>query len=527
MPFAKTVRGKFSERRRARDFNNWIEGVFSECRVFDRDPLWVTDALLFDGAIAKVIDEDDEVTVDRVFPWEIAVDPQEARYGSPRTLYQRHYIDRMVLWEDFRGDRGKRDARREIEDATRATGEDMFSKDGASDMLAVTEAWHLASGQNSMYCLYVMCLDNATLTERPWEGGFPFAFLHRKMPVAGFWSPGLMKRLIPGQLEHDELSRKLQESHSIMGVPRLIIPRQANVKKAHLDDEIGSAVEFDGPQAPTEWNAMPAHPQTYQHRETVAAEMLQFSGVSAMSAQSEKPAGITAARGALQVLDDVESIRMGPFNRNRDAFYVKLAELILDTARDIATRNGGYVVTNRGKRNVTQIDLAKVEIGKDKGVVEVWPSSLLAKKPAAKIQQLEDWLKLGAIDVDRFRQLSEIPDLESEADYDAAPQDCADQAIERALEGKTVAVEPFHPHELIFARGVLAYDHELSEGADPDELGPLRSLITDCQAAIDAKAAKAAAVAPPPPVAPGAPPPPMPGAPPPNPGAPAPMTQAA
>lgn len=519
VPFAKTVRGKFSARRRARDFNNWIEGVFSECGVFDNDPLWVTSALLFDAGVAKVLDEDDKVTVEFVFPWDIAVDPFEARHGKPRTLYQVHYVDRRVLWEDFRGDRGKRDARREIEQATRAYPDDgTRTPTVANDMLRVVEAWHLASSDAANDGRYVMCLDNATLVEREWKGRFPFAFLHRKRPIAGMWSPGLMRRLIAPQKEHDTLSTKLQESHDVIGVPRLLVPRDAKIEKAHIDDVPGTLIEYDGPQPPTDWNALPAHPTTYEYRTQVAEEMLQFSGVSAMSAQSEKPAGITAAR-ALQVLDDVESIRNGPFNRNRDKFYVEIAELVLDTARDIVERNGKYVVPHRGKRNVTYVDLAKVDIGKDTAVVEIWPSNLLAKTPAAKEQQLEDWLKMGAIDIDRFRQLSEIPDIESEADYAVAPQDAADRTIEQALEGRTVVVEPFHPHELIFQRGVLAYDHELAEGADPNELDALRSLLADCQAQIAKKAPP-----PPPPgaVPPGAPPP-MPGAPPPPiPGAPAP-----
>jgi hypothetical protein len=68
--------------------------------------------------------------------------------------------------------------------------------------------------------------------------------------------------------------------------------------------------------------------------------------------------------------------------------------------------------------------------------MKVYPTSQLATAPAQRIDQLQDLLDRGAIDMPTFRQLLDFPDLESEMTRLNAGRELAEKLIERFLDAE-------------------------------------------------------------------------------------------
>jgi len=489
IPMAVTRKATWEQRERAKKFNQFIEGLFDSAGVYDVDPKLVTDTLIFGTGVAKIFVEDGKVQYDRVFCWELMVDDSEARYGKPRSLYQRHYIDRLVLKEMYSDDK---EACRAIDNVVYSgDGDEMIASDTTSDMVVVIEAWHLPSGCKAKDGRYCRIIAGHTLDDEPYDSNqFPFVLMYEKPPVAGIWGRALMTRILPAQKEFDRLNIKIQDAHAVMGVPRLLVQRGSNVVRAHLDDQMASIVEYDGPNPPQEWNAQPISADTYSYRNQLAEDMLRYSPTNEMSAQGQVPAGLSQASGkALQVFNDSESERMAVFWKERERFYVEVAKLMLAAAREIANDDPDYVVRAKSKKSLELIRFGDIDIADDEYVLDIWPTNLLEKTPGARYAQLSEMRNRGDITPAQFRQLSEMPDLESENDLDTAPEQIVDMVIGLILtDGKSVTVEPFDNHALIIERGSKAYAMARKYDVDEDKKELLRRYIEDAQAYIDTAA---------------------------------------
>lgn len=510
LPMVVTEGASWKERRVAKEANKFIEGIFEECGVFKNDPIWCIEALLFGTGVRKVVEtQDGRVRLDKTFQWELSVDESEARYGEPRSLYQRHYIDRVVLLEMYKGNKRAQDLI--LRAVHQKEDDDIFRFDTTSDMVIVGEAWHKKSGPEAKDGRYVRFIKGGTLTdevEEQWDDDdYPFVFLYTQAPVTGIWGKAVMSRLVSPQREFDKVTRKLQDCHDIMGVPRLLIPRGAMVHKTQIDDEISGCLEFDGPAPPTEWNAQPAHPDTYKWWDAIPDNMLRFLGVSEMSSEGNIPRGMEGASGkAIEMMGDTESERLSVMWQCRENAYVELAEKMLFKVKDISERDGGYTIRASDGKALSTIDYKDIDIDTDKRKIMVFPTNLLSKTPSARYAELSVMRDRGDIDTATFQRLSGVLDLESESQLTTSFQEIVDKNIDAILsDGMAITVEPFDPFETILDRGVKAYNLARLQGAEPDRLDMLREYIEGAQA----RMAQMSLPPPMPPGGPGGPPPPI------------------
>lgn len=518
LPVAMTDGGTFEEQRRAKRFNQFIEGMFYESGIYDLDMLMIYDALLFDAACWHLYEEDDRIRAARVPSIEISVDESEARYGAPRSWYRTRRMDRMQLLEQYKD--ADESIRKAILNVTNdRIDDDVFYQDMASDMILFQEAWHLPSGPDADDGKYVRWVKGCTLENEPYDLDIPlFVMMSDKPPIAGIWNRPLMSRLIPAQREFDKMNQRIQACVDMVGVPRIVVSNGANIRKASIGDEYGSVLETDDINGIRDWNAEPLHQQVFNYRNQLPMDMLRFSGISEMSASSQVPRGITAAR-ALETLNEAESERLTPFWNMRDRAYIQLAYLGLEIARKIADRNPEYsVLAPNGRRGVRRVKFADVDISKDKYVIQVFTTSLLAKSPSARYEQLTEMRMNGDISPRQYKRELGNPDIDAELSLESAPDELVDLQIQQILEeGKTITVEPSDPHDLIVQRGMLWLSRAKVDEVDPERW---ENLLRYVQAAQGYQARASAPVQ-------GGPPPPQPGIPPQGPEAGSPNLQGA
>jgi len=177
-------------------------------------------------------------------------------------------------------------------------------------------------------------------------------------------------------------------------------------------------------------------------------------GVSSLSAQSQLPAGLKNASGkALQVYDDFESERLVNYHDADERVIVEVAELIVLLARDLVKVDPEYKVKIRSKKALESVKWAEALLDEEDFVLTVFPVSMLAKTPAAKFQQLQEMLNAGAINIEQFKRLFEMPDLESENELDTADVDILDKMLAQIVyEGKNVQPEPFDNLQMAIGR---------------------------------------------------------------------------
>lgn len=480
VPMALTTGGTFKERQRAKNFNRFISGLFMECGVFDKDYTWTTDIFVGDCAIAKVVEKDERVVVERCDPTRIWWDPEEAHLTHGVTVVvEDHFIDRfqlLALVDEWDAE-GKLicslDEAKELILAIQSDQQQSgyFRKQNQHDVIMLREAWHAKSTRKSDDGGHVISLPGKIdLVAEPYEyTKIPHIFMSRKMPMFGLTSPGLMAGIAAGQKEHDRVTERIRIGQDC-APPRLII-RKGTVNPAQLDDIPGTILEAEDPSTDVQqFNAQPVHPDIYSYRKDIVSDMQLTASVPEMSMNGRPPDGVTAAK-ALATLDDTVAEKLSQPLRCRERFHVAIGDRCLEMVSTIAKRHRGkYVVYADNGKMLEKMNWKDVSIPLGSYRLKCFPTNFLSQTPSVRYERLSEMHSNGEISELEFRSLSEIPDLESDNDLETAPQDIVDMCIDAILsDGKQFVCEAFDDHALVVQRGMKAYNMSRVQAPSPEE----------------------------------------------------------
>lgn len=497
-PTFLTSAGDYDQQKRAKQLEKFIEGQFYEAQLYDLGPDIFRDACIFGTGVLKIYATEGDIEVERVFPWEIIVDDGEAQYGTPRCLYQRKYVDRLVLAELYPEQADK------IKDASCDTEDYEIGRDVTADQVLVTEAWHLPSGPKAKDGRHVIAIENATLLDEKYtDSYFPFVFLRWSKAPAGFWGVGLAEELTGIQLEINKLLREIQQAHHLLGKAHWMVDNASKIISAHLDNDVGSIIRYSGGLAPQVYTPQAVSADVYQHLWNLYEKAYEITGISPLSAQSQKPAGLNSGK-AMQVYDDIETERFMIVGREYEKFFMDAAKQIIDRARDLA-KGSGFTVKARAKQFIEKIDWKDVDLKEDEYAMQVFPTSALADEPAQRMAQVQELANAGWIDPGDAKRLLDFPDLQQESNFANASYDLTMEMIQKMIDkGEYMSPEPFMNLEDSIKRTQLAYLRAKLDGVPEERLELLRRFMMDANDILNP---------PPPPVDPNAPQPMPPGPP--------------
>ncbi len=549
--------GGYLQQARSKEASNAIEGVLEANEFEEVEEDVIIDELVSDhgGGAVLVTEECDEVKIRHVPVEDVWFDEAEVRHRTPRSMYvvPKGGMDKFVACEMLASDDpdkipagavGTPETRRAAilsaanrpESWRRSVGEASIKS-----RVDIFESWHLPSGpvedeeyeEDEEYDnedgermvrsvkktrpkhdgRHVVAVDgtDGTLIDEPWDGkgGFPVLLSVPRRRRRTIWGLSLMRDLIAPQREYEKLSIKIQDAHQKMGMSGFIAPKSANINVRELTTGTfgsGFLLEFDGQQGPVPLVTDPVAASTYGYREGIGREMGEVKGISSLATASQIPGGLQQASGkALQVFDDFEDVRLLPYHRERERFRVRLSWLVVHAARRIVERKGSYKTTYRGKHGIEKVDWKDLlEDAKD-FVIRVFPVSALSKQPAAKFAQLTELLNAGAITVEQFRRLFELPDLEAENQLDMADYDIISKSLDTmVIKGKYVTPLPFDDFELAIKLASKFANLCRLRDVPEDRIKLVVDWIEDVKSLRDQ--AKAAAMPPPMMPAPGMPP---------------------
>lgn len=490
-PVFLTDNGDYKERNLAKKLNNFILGEFYQTKTYAKAAMVLRDALIEGTGCIKVYEsQDNKVALERVLLTELMTDPNESIYGEPRQLFQIKLMDRSVLMSIAPK------YKKTIQDAEGAYPDNSAdSSKTVSDQVMVVEGWHLKSGKDAKDGRHTLACSAGIIFDEQWDKDrFPFVFLNYSERMLGFWAQGLAEQLMGTQVEINSLLYTISKAIKLVGVPRVFLEKGSKVLKASLNNDVGAIIEYSGTMP--KYEVAPCVPQElYAQLQRLIEYAYQQSGVSALDAGAKKPAGLNSGE-AIRSYDDISNDRFAALARKYDNFFVDLAYLIIDLAKDISEREGSYQTVYPNKNGVKEIDLPKASLLKDPFVIQCFNMSSLPRDPAGRMEKVTEMIQSGMITVKEGRRLLDYPDLDQVEKLANASEERILQILDEIVEdGKYTPPDPFMDLELANELTVQYYNLYSSAKLEEDRCQMIRDFFSQIQALKQAASS--------PPIAPG------------------------
>lgn len=495
--------GDYKQRTISKQANRFIGGEFYQTKAYELGALALRDGCVWGTGVTKVLKRNKKVALERRLHTQLLVDHNEAFLNDPRQLIEIQLIDRAVLANIFPKDKSK------IESAEQAypdtSGE---SERTVADQVMTAEAWRLPSHKDADDGLHVIACTSGIILEEPWtKDRFPFAFLHYSKPQVGFWGQGLAERLFGIQNGINQLLMQIHASINLVGVPRVFVEDGSKVVKAHLNNSVGSIVTYRGTKP--SYEVAPCVPvELYTQLQNLIQYAYQQEGISQLAAQSQKPQGLTSGE-AIRSYDDIQSDRLSLLSKQYQQYYIDLAYLVIDSAREIAEEEGSYQTVFPDKNGTKQIDLPDFEVIQDPFVIQCASVSSLPKDPAGRLQKVTEMMQAALITPQEGRRLLDYPDIEQEDRLASAGEERILKIMDEIVEeGKYTPPDPFMDLTLANQIVVQYYNLYSTTNLEEEKQEMLRNFFSQV---LSLKQQAQSAMMPPPGVAPPGSPPGIPG----------------
>lgn len=452
-PTFLTDNGHYKERLLATQLNNFIMGEFYRTKAYELGAFALRDACVIGDGLLKVFPQNEKVCLERTLETELLVDYNDAYYNDPRTLIQKKLVDRetmMALFPD-KADMLMKAQHGNVDNTP-------LSTETVSDQFILSEGWRLPTTKDSNDGRHAIVCSAGIIEDEMWnKPTFPFVKIGYNPNIVGWFSQGLCEILMPTQMEIYKMLIIASQAIELMGVPRIYIDELSKIVETAFNNNIGTIIKGRG-KAPEFLNATSNAPEIYEWIKWLIENAYQMSGVSAMSAASQKPAGLNSGE-AQRVFLNTQDTRFAALQRRYQNLYTDLSYLMIDCAKDIAKETGKYLTVYPDKDGTREVDLPKAAILRDTYVIQCFEESSLPKDPAGRQARLSEMLASGEITNQEFRRLSAMPDLQQS------------DALANALEERIL-----HDLDAIIEKGVSGYSPPDEFLLDPTDLATTLSV---------------------------------------------------
>jgi hypothetical protein len=510
VPMGLTTAGNYSEQRRAKSLSKFFEGVLDNVDYWPTREQRLRDGAVFGSGLAYNYRVGKKFVHDRIFPWEVEVDPREAMYGKPRTFRLKRYVDRLELQERYPKFAD------EIERSESKSDEDHFEIgwDETCDLVLLRGSWHLPSSETSNDGRFALCVSEATLELKDYKRPYPpfskFDFLPAMM---GWRGEGMVEPLTGLQYEVNAIGLRLQEQGYMTGT-YVWAPPGVGIETDTIDNGALSIIRSQ--VKPDFMTPAPWHPAFFDYYLALRGEFpAQESRISELSSRGQVPAGLNSGK-ALRTHHDIETEGFVPQGRADERDVINTCWQLFDLAEEIYGETGedipadgkerkqeSYTVRvesrQHGRNVLEELAYDKVRIDKAKFTLRVFPTSFLRGTPEENLDTVRELIDSGFLTQDEALALLDFPDLQRVMNLRGA----ARRNIERLLEKLRDAPDPRAPGvyeypepawnlELCKALALMAYLEAKLDGVPEPNLKAILQFATDAQAEIDKAAAPAA-----------------------------------
>lgn len=468
-PYFLTNGGSYRQIRKAKKLDQFVDGIFYQNDYYKLAVEVFRDACVFGTGVVHVFNRDGQVAFERVLSTELYVDEQEAFYGFPRQLHRVKLVDRRALVAQFPEFKGTIEP-----EATRQT------RPSVADMVMVRESWHLPSGPSAEDGLHAITLQDQVLFKEEWKrDSFPFAFIHWSKRLYGFWGQGAAEQIQGIQYEVNALLGLIQRSMKLAGSFKMLKHKSSKVANSHLgSNEIGTIIEWSGAIEP-KWIVPPVVPQEmYNQLVALKESAYEQLGVSQLSAQSQKPAGLDSGK-ALRELNDIESDRFQVVGQAYERLALDVAKLAIATVKEITADRRSYKVKVPGNSFVSTVEWKDVCLKEDAYVMQLFPVSSLPNEPAGRLQTVQEMMQAGILTPAQGRRLLDYPDLDQVEGLANASIDYLEKIFDLMVdEGVYTAPEVYDDLQTARQMALQYYQQGKAFGLEEERLQLLRDFMS-------------------------------------------------
>lgn len=522
MPIARAAGIRRTRQERAKRLSYWLRGQVMDLGVHRLARKALRDAATYGtGALYPHRGLDNRPAVERVWVGDLGVEENEEENGDVRTLYRTMVIDRAVARKAWPS------KAKFIDAATNAFASENRTRVINGDPITVLECWRLTTG--GITGRHMLVTSKGTLVDDEYDSKrFPIKFLLWTEDPERYFGVGLAEAMAGEQLALDKISEKIDASFDTNS-PKILIDSASDVQTEKITNTPWEVIRYTstGGGNPPQFITPAAISSDYRmQQETLIDRAYGMHGVSQLSAQSRKPAGLNAAV-ALETFNDIESERFWPQTKDFEGLVVQVGEGLIEVAEDIAT---DPKLTDKGKADVLCSTKAEVRMIRyedarmpsDQRSLEVEPVSQFSATLSGRLQQADTLRQLGIIkDPDQALELLDDPNLRKFRSLESSARYVIEVQVERCLAGKRQTPDATMPLEYAMRHATqMLHQAILEAGEEEDEddeleigMAMLRDYLADVQTLQDQMLEKAAAAMPmPAPVGPpGAAPMPPPG----------------
>jgi len=473
-----TNAGGFKAVKAAKKLGYFSDGIFQENDIYSISRSVIRDTLVFGDGFIHTYSENNRVKLERVIPYEILLDELECvGGGTPTHMYRLKLVSRDSLMEMFPDKRDK------IAESMQLFSINLHQTSPATDQIEILEAWHIGTGEESKDGKHLLAVPDCILHYGDWkEKRFPFSRISWTQPFSGYWSQSLAEQLKSTQLELNKLLAVMQRSYHLAGSYKILVQNGSQIPVESFNNQIGTIIKYTGAQ-PTYITPPILPPEFYRQVDTLIQRSFQISGVSQLSAYSQKPAGLNSGKALIEY-NNIESERFQEFSQDVEQFFVDVAKCCMSVARQVAENNAGhYPVKNPNPKTLTALDLKEIRLKEQDYTIGVFPASSLPTEPAGRLEAIDDLVKRGLIDPVEQRELLNFPDIEANNTLSTAQDEYLKEIFEKMLED-TEYTPPDPLDNLQLARKLClqyyALGKKLGEGEEKLEL--FRQFISDLNA---------------------------------------------
>lgn len=486
-PYFLTDDGDFTLKRKAEKLTKFSEGQFYSTNFYELAAEAYRDAGIFGTGAIKIFIEDDKIKAERIFIDEIKVDEKEAYYGKPRQMHQTKWIHKDVLKGAFPS--CAKDIDFATSDATAAKDLQTFRN---GDMLMVIESWRLPTKKGKKDGRHTITVSTTDLVNEEYDKDyFPFVFFKWNTRPLGFFGQGIAEQLTGLQIEINKILRTIQVSMHLVSVPKLFVEASSKVVSAHLNNKIGGVIKWAGTKPEFgQLGTIPA--ELFTHLERLYNRAYEIIGISQLSSQSNKPAGLNSGK-ALRTYSNIETERFQATAKRYEQAFLDAAKIMIDLAKDLSLATDNYEVKVPGSGFLKTIKWDDVNMEEDQYMLQIFPTNALSQDPSNRLQEVQELMQAGLVSKEDSMKLLDFPDLKGMYSMNNAGVDDIERQIEAMVDGGEYQTpEPFQNLKYGIVKMQQAYLKYRSEKAPEEVLENLRQWMSDAKAVMDQAANEAA-----------------------------------
>lgn len=322
--------------------------------------------------------------------------------------------------------------------------------------------------EHKMYIL----INSKKVKEEKYEADcIPVIEVYNTTPIFGTRTVSIVDELDGIQTNIDLINQKISTAAQLTPGNVTYVQAGSNLNASDISNRTGMAYTVKmGPgqnQLPVV-NVTPApfDPMWQSLLDSYVKQAYEIVGVSQLSAQSQKPAGLDSGV-ALQTLSDIESDRFMVQLQGYTNAFVDLANLIIEVNTD------GSILP----KSVDTAEYSWEDIRKQKDLFKVQFSamSILSKDPQTKLQQIMQLTQIGLITTDKLATYLDSPDLEDVYRGASAIKDAIDATISNAIEKDEYEIPDYISYQSLLTE-LITTENKLFASGDKEALKKVSKL---------------------------------------------------